>query len=123
MFIMIFIDHFLAYMHIRGSATLIRLRISLQVCMYVCMYVLCMYVYVCMCICMYACMHTCTFINQSEAESQRKKYMHGGSLTTNLTSLFKLEYDGNKLVKLHVCCKLGAIVYKLESSINCQIQA
>ena len=30
MFIMIFIDHFLAYMHIRESATLIRLRISLQ---------------------------------------------------------------------------------------------
>ena len=32
MFIMIYIDHFLAYniMHICGSATLIRLRISLQ---------------------------------------------------------------------------------------------
>ena len=73
------------------------------------------------CICMYVSMHT--FINQSEAESQRKKYMHGGSLTTNLTACLNCQYDGNKLVKLHVCCTLGAIVYKLESSINCQIQA
>ena len=31
MFIMIFIDRFLAYLHIRGSATLIRLRISLEI--------------------------------------------------------------------------------------------
>ena len=34
---MIFIDHFLAYIHIRGSATLTRLRISLQVQMYKCL--------------------------------------------------------------------------------------